>query len=174
MDFLTEPAVRRDPVEVRHQLHAEVDFRIDRRPTLPVGVAGRRQFSDELDRSRTRSIRRRKWSSATNDSKSMLAFAFGSNACTPCMAASVLENGTVFERQRLQETQFTAKNQAESELAKVLFFNRPGGFLELSKTRVTYGSMRQRSWKSSRIRSHIFDRTKMTRGLFTSTFTSMQ
>ena len=29
--------------------------------------------------------------------------------------------------------------------------------------------MRQRSWKSSRIRSQIFDRTKMTRGLFIST-----
>ena len=30
--------------EVRHELHVEVDFRIDRRPNLPVGVACRRQL----------------------------------------------------------------------------------------------------------------------------------
>jgi hypothetical protein len=47
VDFLTEATVLRDPVEVRHELHAEVDFRIDRRPTLPIGVACRRQLPDE-------------------------------------------------------------------------------------------------------------------------------
>src|SRR6476620_6234566 len=42
--FLTEVAVRRDPPEVSHELHAEVNFRIARAPTLPVRVARRRPF----------------------------------------------------------------------------------------------------------------------------------
>src|SRR3954452_21943751 len=85
------------------------------------------------DRSRTRSIRRRKWSSATNDSKSMLVLVFGSNACTPCMAGSLLEIGGV-RNETPPETQSTAKNQAESKPSKVLFFNRPGRFLARSRT----------------------------------------
>src|SRR5262247_540259 len=76
------------------------------------------------DRSSTRSIRRRKWSSATNDSKSILTLAFGSNACTPCMAASILENSDGRITTPL-ETQSAIENQAESESAKLLFFNRP-------------------------------------------------
>ena len=58
----------------------------------------------------------------------MLALAFGSNACTPCMAASLLENGED-PNATPPETQTNAKNQAESEPAKVLFFNRPGRLL---------------------------------------------
>src|SRR3954470_14730180 len=76
------------------------------------------------DRSSMRSIRRRKWSSATNDSKSMLALALGSNACTPCMAASLLENSGV-PNATIPETRTNSKNQVESAPNKVLFFNRP-------------------------------------------------
>src|SRR5688572_13478682 len=79
-------------------------------------------------RSRTRSIRRRKWSAATNDSKSMLALALGSNACTPCMAAPLLEYGRV-SNETTPETRTKAKNQAESETDKVLFFNTPNELL---------------------------------------------
>ena len=42
-----EAVVRRDPVEARQRLHAEVDFRIDRRPSLPVGIARRHQIPAE-------------------------------------------------------------------------------------------------------------------------------
>src|SRR6478752_10505341 len=84
------------------------------------------------DRSRTWSSRRRKWSSATYDSKSMLTFAFGSNACTPCMVASLLENGKV-SNATTPETQSTKENQAESKLTKLLFFNRPDELLGLIK-----------------------------------------
>src|SRR6476620_6270458 len=86
------------------------------------------------DRSRTRSIRRRKWPSATNDSKSMVVLTFGSNACTPCMADSLLENSGV-PNATTPKTLSTAKNQAESELAKLLFFNRPGGLLTNATSR---------------------------------------
>src|SRR3954462_11962218 len=63
----------------------------------------------------------------TNESKSMLVLALGSNACTPCMTASLLENSGVLNATP-PETRTTAKNQAESRLAKLLFFNRPGRF----------------------------------------------
>src|SRR5262245_37142856 len=80
------------------------------------------------DRSRTRSIRRRKWSSATNDSKSMLVLAFGSNACTPCIAASFLKK-RADRNATAPETRTNAKNKAESETDEVLFFNRPDELL---------------------------------------------
>src|SRR6476660_5265612 len=70
-----------------------------------------------------RSIRRRKWSSATNDSKSMLALAFGSNACTPCMTASLLENGCARDKTP-PETPFNKENQAESKLIQSALFQQ--------------------------------------------------
>jgi hypothetical protein len=44
------------------------------------------------------------------------------------MAASLLENGGV-SNETTPETRSNAKNQAEYEPIKVLFFNRPGGLL---------------------------------------------
>jgi hypothetical protein len=44
------------------------------------------------------------------------------------MAASLLENGGV-PNATTPETRINAKNQGESETDKVLFFNRPQGFL---------------------------------------------
>jgi hypothetical protein len=46
------------------------------------------------------------------------------------MAASLLENGSV-SNATTPETRINAKNQAESRLAKVHFFNRPHRFLAL-------------------------------------------
>jgi hypothetical protein len=43
------------------------------------------------------------------------------------MAASLLENGGA-PNATPPETRTDPKNQAESELDKLLFFNRPGGF----------------------------------------------
>src|SRR4029077_14768575 len=75
------------------------------------------------DRSRMQLIRRRKWSSATNDSKSMLALACGLNACTPCMAASLRENGCA-RNTTPPETQSTKENQAESKLIQSALFQQ--------------------------------------------------
>ena len=66
----------------------------------------------------------------------MLALALGSNACTPCLADSLLENSDD-PNASPPETQFTAKNQAESELTKVLFFNRPDRLLTHQKPTIT-------------------------------------
>src|SRR3954468_10805535 len=81
------------------------------------------------DRSRTRSIRRRKWSAATNDSKSMVVLTFGSNACTPCIATSLLDNSGV-PNAMPSKTQSTAKNQAESELVRSALFQQARWFYE--------------------------------------------
>jgi len=48
------------------------------------------------------------------------------------MAASLLLNRGV-PNAKNPETRINAKNQAESKTAKVLFFNRPGGLMALSK-----------------------------------------
>ena len=60
----------------------------------------------------------------------MLALALGSNACTPCMATSTLENGED-PNASPPETRTPKQNQAESVADKVPFFNRPVGFTAL-------------------------------------------
>jgi hypothetical protein len=109
-------------------LHAEENFRIDRRSTLSVGIAGSCQFPDE-----------RQVEDAVNSAEEVVFsdkrlqvnadLGLRIECMHPLHGDSLLENSCV-RNETPPETQSNKENQAESELAKLLFFNRPHHYSE--------------------------------------------